>query len=151
VSPLSTLARGYAIVTTVATGQVVRSDDHTPGAYGALLALLGDRVASSGGDARGLQGGLEVVGHVWPRGRSPGRRTEPSHAGRRHSGMGAEPDTPGTTCGSGAADGDLRRYPAEQVRPNPLANPTFANPPPHGAQEVLGPPVRLRVLANGRV
>jgi hypothetical protein len=81
VSPLSTLARGYAIVTTVATGQVVRSDDYTPGAYGALLALLGDRVASSGGGARGLQAGLEVVGHVWPRGRSPGRRTEPATLG----------------------------------------------------------------------
>jgi len=57
------------------------SDDHTPGAYVALPALVGDRVASSGGDARGLQGGFEVVGHVWPRGRSPGRRTEPATQG----------------------------------------------------------------------
>lgn len=42
------------------------SDDHTPGAYVALLgAPRGDRVVSSGGDARGLQGGLEVVGARW--------------------------------------------------------------------------------------
>jgi hypothetical protein len=49
-------------------------------------------------------------------------------------------------------DGGLgRRYPGEQVRANPRANQTFANPAPHGAREVPGPPVRLRALANGRV
>jgi hypothetical protein len=49
-------------------------------------------------------------------------------------------------------DGDLgRRYPGEQVRANPRANQTFANPAPHGAREVPGTPVRLRALANGRV
>jgi hypothetical protein len=49
-------------------------------------------------------------------------------------------------------DGGLgRRYPGEQARANLLANQTFANPTPHGAREVSGPPVRLRALANGRV
>ena len=48
-------------------------------------------------------------------------------------------------------DGALgRRYPGEQVRAN-LANQTFANPAPHGAREVPGLPIRLRVLANGPV
>ena len=47
-------------------------------------------------------------------------------------------------------DGGLgRRYPGEQVRANPLANQTYANPAPHGAREAPGPPVRLRALANG--
>ena len=55
--------------------------------------------------------------------------------------MGAEPDTPGTTCGSGAADGDLRRYPAERVRAHPPVNQAFANPAPHGAR-VAGRPAR---------
>jgi hypothetical protein len=32
-----------------------------------------------------------------------------------------------------------RRYPGEQVRANPLANQTFANPAPHVAREVPGP------------
>ncbi len=66
--------------------------------------------------------------------------------------MGAEPDTPWHDLGlRGAADGDLRRYPGEQVPANLLANQTFANPAPRGAREGPGLPVRLRALANGRV
>jgi hypothetical protein len=37
-------------------------------------------------------------------------------------------------------------FPGEQVRANPLANQTFANPAPHGAREVPGPPVRFARL-----
>jgi hypothetical protein len=47
--------------------------------------------------------------------------------------------------------GPRKALPGEQVRANPLANQTFANPAPHGAREVPRPPVRLRALANGRV
>jgi hypothetical protein len=54
-----------------------------------------------------------------------------------------------TSIPRAAASSTMAAYPGEQVRANPLANQTFANPAPHGAREVPGPPVRA--LANGRV
>ena len=52
-------------------------------------------------------------------------------------------------------DGGLgRRYPGEQVRANPLANQTFANPAPHRAREVPVHPfafARLRMAVSERL
>jgi hypothetical protein len=47
-------------------------------------------------------------------------------------------------------DGGLgRRYRGEQVCANPLANQTPANPAPHGAREVPGPPVLIAHARGG--